>query len=167
MRLSPDRAVLNEYGVFIQQPDETDFLDTELAAKALPGIEATHIRRVGSDGPTEFYAALFEDPDTGPGQVPEQGLCFLVLDDGHDVAESVCQTPDELEVPVVTLHVHDVTEPIEAFLMPDEATIETMPPGWLQISPNVLVVSDAKNAPNEVSGILANRNEDFTLNRDS
>lgn len=164
---SPDRAVLNEYEVFIQQPDETDSLDAEVVAKALPDVEVSHIRRVGADGPTEFYAALFEDPDTDPGQVPEQGLCFIVLGDAHDVAESACRPPDELEVPIVKLHVHDVAEPIEAFLMPDEATIEKMPSGWVQISPNVVVVSDTQNAQNEVNGILADRNEEFTLKRDS
>lgn len=164
---SPVRAVLNEYEVFTQPPDETDSLDAEVVAKVLPGLETTHIRRVGSDGSAEFYAALFEDPETEPGQVPEQGLCFIVMDNGRDVAESACQPPDDLEVPIMKLHVDDATDPVEAFLLPDEATIEKMPPGWVQISPNVVVVSDAQNAQNEVSGILANRNEEFTLKRDS
>ena len=38
---SPVRAVLNEYEVFTQPPDETDSLDAEVAAKVLPA---------GSDG---------------------------------------------------------------------------------------------------------------------
>lgn len=159
----PDKTVGTEYRQFERQPSERDVPDVELHDDALIGLDDHYFRHLGVHDSTNFYMARTNHENT-----TAQGLCFLAVEDSENTAESDCRGPDELDNMVLRLNVTSDSEPVEAFLIPDETQLD-LPEGWDRVRDNVVIVTDPQHAPEEVEGQLPGAAdwEDFTLQRQS
>lgn len=157
----PDRTVLMDYRLFTNQPQDSDVPDVELTEDVLTDLDEHYFRKVGEDEAIEFFAARTDHEDDA-----RQGLCLIAVDVDIDDADANCAEPDELDEATVGLYASSLSQPVEAFLVPDETQLEP-PEGWDQISDNVVVITDSESAQQEIGGQLPSDSgwEDFTLER--